>query len=101
MDIWKFLCFITIGTADAFSMSVDSSGLPTLMRSEKAAVKEDLCESQGGERCVESRCSDQIFSTADCAATAEGISACPGTQVCQNKSTTGTAQYRCCCPPCA
>mmetsp|Transcript_134212 Transcript_134212/g.189647 ORF Transcript_134212/g.189647 Transcript_134212/m.189647 type:complete len:113 (+) Transcript_134212:59-397(+) len=86
--------------------TLGADGQAQLLRSEKGLrrlEKEDLCSS--GDLCIEHKCGDQIFDTVDCAATSDGLVACPGTQVCKNKSTTDahgnlTARFRCCCPAC-
>eukprot|EP00435_Cladocopium_sp_Y103_P044584 s2313_g12.t1 len=104
----RILLLITLGICDAITVNVtvDADGMSQpLMRSEKVRLREqeEICTS--GDLCIENKCAEQIFDSADCAATTEGTAACAGTQVCANKSTTDAsgklvAQFRCCCPEC-
>ncbi|CAL1174232.1 unnamed protein product [Cladocopium goreaui] len=102
------ILLLTLGICDAITVNVtvDADGMSQpLMRSEKVRHKEqeEICTS--GDLCVENKCAEQIFNSADCATTIDGMAACAGTQVCANKSTTDDSgnlvvQFRCCCPAC-
>mmetsp|Transcript_64595 Transcript_64595/g.106111 ORF Transcript_64595/g.106111 Transcript_64595/m.106111 type:complete len:112 (+) Transcript_64595:73-408(+) len=104
----QILLVITLGICDAITVNVtvDAYGMSQpLMRSEKVRLKEqeEICTS--GDLCVENKCAEQIFDSADCGATTDSTAACAGTQVCANKSTTDDSgklvtQFRCCCPAC-
>ncbi|CAJ1363747.1 unnamed protein product [Effrenium voratum] len=103
---WAVLLLAAPAVAVEVLATVQADGVaaPQLLRTEKGRIisGEDLCVNgpQNSSLCVEHKCGDQTFETAQCAATAEGVAACPGTQVCQDKSTQGKAAYKCCCPPC-
>ncbi|CAE7189458.1 unnamed protein product [Symbiodinium pilosum] len=112
----KMLCFgslfvsffvaRTVGVTVTASVTTDGNIVLPLIRSQNkvlATSAQDSCKN--GDLCLENKCTDRIFLTAQCMATSQDVDVCPGSKVCVDKSTKDTdgnllVRFQCCCPSC-